>query len=1051
MFFTKEKAERYIHDLKQYIYIDQIPIKDFKFYQGNIPEAYKIDFNDQNWDIINVGERWGGRDVTAWFRKQILIPKEWLGEKIILDLIIGGNNENGLWGAESLIYINGRPVQGLDRNHREVYLKPEWLKKGKINIAIKAFSGLQKEKCIFKRANIVKISEETEDFYYRALAVLKTVKVLNEGSFDYENLLKFLNNAINKIDFRKPRSKEFYESIKEANSYLKTILTEYKPEKENKPIVNVVGHSHIDVAWLWRLKHTREKCSRTFSTVLHLMDQYPEYHFLQSTPQLYEFIKEDYPEIYAEIKKKVKEGKWEVTGGMWLEADCNVPSGESLVRQFLFGTRFMKKEFGINCKILWLPDVFGYSWALPQIIKKSGLKYFVTTKISWSQFNRPEYDTFNWRGLDGTEVLTHFITTPDAFGEPFYTYNGMMTPESVQGIWDNYRQKNINDELLLAYGWGDGGGGPTKEMLEMGKKMQELPGIPEVRFNKAEPFFERLEERIKDNPNLPVWDGELYLEYHRGTYTSQAQVKKNNRFSEILYHNVELFSFMASRFINEFDYPQEKINENWKIILRNQFHDILPGSSIHEVYEDSDKEFVKVMNSGEKMLNKALEILASNIDLSGEKLVVFNPLSWDRSGIVSLPWKEELSKKSFVTENGEKLFTKIVGNENKKLIIYVPEIPALGYKAFKIVENNNVDDNNWSSKEQVIVKKDRIENKYYRIKLNKNGQITSIYDKEVQREILPVGSVANVFQVFEDRPMRFDAWDIDIYHLEKEYIVNDLIEMEIEESGPDRGVIKFKWNFLDSTIEQRMIVYSDKRRIDFKTDVDWHQHQILLKVAFPVDIRTTKATYEIQFGNVERPTHWNTSWDYARFETVAQKWADLSERNYGVSLLNNCKYGYSIKDNIMRLTLIKSGIEPDPQADQGHHSFTYSLYPHFGDWFDGGTTKESYELNYPLLAVMIESKGGNLPIEKSLINIKANSVILDTVKKAEDDNSLILRFYEYGNQRDTVKIKLFDNIKEITECNLMEEEIGKIEFNENEFEFIIKPYEIKTFKLTPLN
>lgn len=1043
MFYIKEKAKRYIDDLKQYIYISKIPIKEFKFHQGDIPEACEVDFNDKNWNTINVGDSWGGKDVTAWFKTQVLLPEGWSKEKIALDLIIGD-------GAESLIYINGHPVQGIDKNHHEVYLSPRWIDtNGRLNVAIKAFSGLEDGSHLFKQANLVKIDVETEDFYYRVLTILKTIGVLEEGSLDYRNLLKFLNKAINNIDFRKPGSKEFYKSIKKANTNLKKELTKYKPRKENRPIINVVGHSHIDVAWLWRLKHTREKCSRTFSTVIHLMEQYPKYQFLQSTPQLYEFIEEDYPEIFTKIKEKIKCGRWEITGGMWVEADCNVPSGESLVRQFLFGTRYMKKKFGVDCNILWLPDVFGYSWALPQIIKKSGLKYFMTTKISWSQFNRPEYDTFRWRGIDGTEILTHFITTPGEAEEPFYTYNGVLNPESVQGIWDNYHQKDINNELLLSYGWGDGGGGPTKEMIEIGNKMKELPGIPEVRFSKAEPFFKSLEEKTKDNPNFPIWDGELYLEYHRGTYTSQAQVKKNNRFSEILYHNVELFSSFTDVLIDDYKYPQKDINDNWKIILRNQFHDILPGSSIHEVYEDSAEEFEQAMSSGERILKNTLGELTKNIALDGEKLVVFNPLSWSRTGWILIPWEEGLSEKIFITEDGKKLFTKKIDSQDKKLLIYMPEIPALGYKAFKVIKKEMKEEIIWPIRDQLIIEKDKIENKYYQIKLNKKGQIMSLYDKEFQREILPKGSKANVFQAFEDRPMSFDAWDIDIYYQEKKYIIDDLVEIEVEETGPDRGVIKFKWCFLDSVIEQRMIVHADKRRIDFETNVDWHQHQILLKVAFPANIRSTKATYEIQFGNVERPTHWNTSWDYAKFETAAQKWVDLSERDYGVSLLNNCKYGHDIKDQVMGLTLIKSGIEPDPQADQGHHSFVYSLYPHAGDWFEGQTTKEAYELNYPLLATMSNNKDkeGSLPISCSLVNIKANSVILDTIKKAEDDDSLILRFYEYGNQRNAVKIKLPLQIKNILECNLMEEEIGKIKFVGNKFEFQIKPYEIKTFKI----
>ena len=536
------------------------------------------------WGIIGeVGIKPTGSGRTFIFRK---IDRS----QRALFIVPGSGQEGGLAGSETLAYIDGIPVQGLDTNHHQIHMLPEWKQKGQIKLALKAFSGLQHARRWFRTASLVRINVAAEDFYFRALAILETIKVLPEGDFDRETLVRFLNDAINAADFRKPGSPAFYESVAQANDTLKQRLADYKPKEENKPIITAVGHSHIDVAWLWRLKHTREKSSRTFSTVNHLMREFPEYQFIQSQPQLYEYVKNDYPEIYEVIKENAADGKWEVTGGMWVEADCNVPSGESLVRQFLFGTRFMKEEFGVDCSILWLPDVFGYSWALPQIIIKSGLKYFMTTKISWSQYNRPTYDTFKWRGIDGTEVLTHFITTTEARTPQFYTYNGMLNPASAQRSWEHYQQKDINNELLLAYGWGDGGGGPTKEMIEMGKRMQELPGIPEIQFGKTEPYFQRLGESVAGNPKLPVVDGELYLEYHRGTYTSQAKIKKNNRRSEILLHDVELFNSLALRNIEGHEYPQEAINENWKILLRNQFHDILPGSSITEVYEDSEED-----------------------------------------------------------------------------------------------------------------------------------------------------------------------------------------------------------------------------------------------------------------------------------------------------------------------------------------------------------------------------------------------------------------------------------------------------------------------------
>ncbi len=1043
MYFTVDKARKYISDLRHYIFAATLPIETFRHSPRDVAGAHRRDFDDSAWAEFKTGSLWGGPDQIHWFRAMVEIPAEWRSENLALLLTPGSGQEGGLAGSETLAFIDGAPVQGLDANHHQIHLLPEWAEKGEVQVALKAYSGLRSMHQRFKTAALVKINEAAEDFYFRALACLETIQILPEGDFDRENLLLFLNGAINSIDFRKPGSEQFYQSVAGANENLRAELADYKPAKENQPKITAVGHSHIDVAWLWRLIQTREKSSRTFSTVNHLMRQYPEYQFVQSQPQLYDYIKEDYPEIYEQIKARVAAGRWEVTGGMWVEADCNIPSGESLVRQFLFGTRFMKEEFGVTCSVLWLPDVFGYSWALPQIILKSGLQYFMTTKISWSQYNRPTYDTFKWRGIDGSEVLSHFITTTESEKPMFYTYNGTLNPASAVRSWQHYQQKDINDELLLAYGWGDGGGGPTKEMIEMGKKMQEMPGIPRVEFGKAEPYFKRLAAKVAENPKLPVVDGELYLEYHRGTYTSQAQIKRANRKGEIALHDLEFLHSLALNTISGHSYPQAEINENWKILLRNQFHDILPGSSIKEVYEDAEQEFSLFFNSAKRLQGKVLQSLAEKTAPAGEKLVVFNSLSWARGGTVTLPWQEGLAGRAFYTEEGEKLAAK--RTENGSIEITVPKIPALGYRAFQMRQDDGLKPPQPAA--GVSIEGRLIQSKYYKIEFNELGLITSLYDKQAKREVIPKGRVANELQFFEDRPLNFDAWDIDIYYREKQYPVDELSKWEVLEKGPDRVVVALQWKFMQSTIDQKIYVYADRRTIDFVTEVDWRQSQILLKTAFPIDVRATKAAYEIQFGNVERPTHWNTSWDYAKFETVAHKWVDLSERGYGASLLNDCKYGHDIKDNVIRLTLIKSGIDPDPKADQGPHSFTYSLLPHEGDWYEAKTTQAAYELNYPLSAVFVDSEAGHLPPQGQLLEVEAASTVLETVKKAEDGSELILRFYEFGNRRDNVKVTLANEPAGVVECNLMEEDLKPHPFREKEFTFSLKPYEIRTFKI----
>ena len=1110
MYFTVEKIASRVRELQGYIYRHRMPVRGLRYIvagQGAMASAKyaaedvsKPEYDDSEWLELTPGARWGGRDVTIWVRGRFGIPEDWRRSYGNVALHIHLSERQGRGGGpEGLLYVDGAPIQGIDVNHTEAILPASVVNSGDGNekiLTIKATSGMHGSYYTFETAELVLIDKDVQDLYYLLNTGIGTVNVLGDNSPQGSALLNVLDEATRLIDWRKPGSNMFYDSAKNAANYLRSALAGLSREGI-RPKVVCVGHSHIDVAWLWPLRHTREKCARTFSTVTNLMDLYPDYYFIQSQPQLYKFIKEDHPEIYARIKEKVASGQWEPTGGMWVEADCNLISGESLVRQFLFGTRFFREEFGKECKVLWLPDVFGYSWALPQIIKKSGLEYFMTTKISWSQYNRPQYDTFSWRGIDGTEVLTHFITTPANDDVWFYTYNGDISPKTIKGIWDSYREKRLNDELLLSFGHGDGGGGPTRSMIETAKAFKEIPGMPEVELGKAEPFFDRLAERVKGEPHLPVWDGELYLEYHRGTYTSQAQNKRANRRSEILYHDAEAFSSLAHAMGRKFSYPQKDLNHGWELILLNQFHDIIPGSSIREVYEDSEKQYEEIMNIGHGTLRAALDHIVKDMELKKEAIVVFNSLSWERSDVVVVPWNPAFEGKVFVDSEGRKVRSQVVesacgagasSDTCKELLLFVEGIPALGYKAIYLEDDSpsccqDADDGSPSCRRdadsvvpdcqspassssecscgecEISVTPAKLENSFFNITLNSSGQIKSVWDKIRDREVLAPGERANVLQVFEDKPLRFDAWDIDIFYKEKMWEVTDLAEVTVEEEGPERGVLRLVWRFMDSVITQRMTIYRSIARVDFRTEVDWRESQMLLKAAFPVDIRATKATFEIQFGNVERPTHWNTSWDFAKFETCGHKWVDMSEGGYGVSLLNDCKYGHDVKDNVIRLTLLKSAINPDPKADKRHHVFTYSLYPHAEDWYRGRTVNEAYSLNYPLAAVYVGAcvgygassalgsgrKQGTLPDTFSFASSNAQNVIVETVKKAEDSDAIVVRVYEYGNRRGPVTLTFGFPIKDAKECNLVERNESPARFDGRNLDFFIKPYEIKTF------
>lgn len=1042
-FFTIEKLEIQLQQIYKQIIRGEFNFPKFKYHVGDCPGAEKVDFDDASWEDFQVGGSWGGYDVTAWFRLKAAIPAGWENQCLGLEFKMG-SCDGSESSAETMLYVNGIELQGLDRWHEEAWLPPEYIQKGEFTIALKAWSGVMgaPDQRRFSLARLVCRDEACEKVYYLGSTLIQVVRTLDENDLRRIRILQSLYQAFLLINFINPGSESFYETVREALDDLQNKMEEWSGFTEIKPVVTCVGHAHLDMAWLWRMCHTREKAARTFATVLHLMRQYPDYRFLHSSPALYQFLRQDHPQLYERVKEKIARGEWEITGGTWVEMDTNCPSGESLVRQFLHGRKFVRDEFNRVMELLWLPDVFGYSAALPQIILKSGLKYFMTTKISWSQFNRFPYDTFHWRGLDGSEVLTHFVTTP--CGEyRFYTYNGLTRPQDVQGIWKEYQQKDLNDELLLAFGWGDGGGGPTREMLESALAQRNLPGQPCVKLGKAEPYFERLEERLAGQ-DVPVRDGELYLEYHRGTYTSQAAVKRANRKAEILYHNAEWMASLADLLTGSSDYPAEELNSGWETILVNQFHDILPGSSIHPVYEDTLRELDEAATIGNDVVIRSSNLLVENMPIP-EGLVVFNSLSWQRNDLVEIPIPPEMTGRTLQKLNGVPMISQSVEKDGgKHLLVAVQGIPSLGYQAYSWT------DAKVKAKNELLITPTRLESQYYVIGLNPHGQIESIFDRRHGREILAAGERGNVLQTFEDRPMNFDAWDIDIYYQEKMQEITDLVDAVVEEEGPLRGTLKLVWRFGKSTLIQRIQIYCDQPRIDFITEVDWHEQQVLLKAAFPVDIRSTRATYEIQFGNLERPTHWNTSWDWARFEVCAHRWADLSEGNYGVALLNDCKYGYDIKGNVMRLTLIKSAIEPDPQADQGMHYFTYSLLPHAGDWRVGDVTRRAAELNVPLLTKNGFRAGSEstLPLELSLAAVDAEHVILDTVKEAANGDGWVVRFYEYQQMSNpAVRVNFCKSLCRAVECNLMEEEFQPVQYDEQGITFPIRPFEIKTFRI----
>ena len=1041
MRFISERIRKTYEEIGRYVYSNTLNIDNYKFIAGKYDNIDEIkNAPEEGWIDFKTGDLWG-EESHGWFKTSVKVPEEFAGQTIALSFHTFLGDWDNTTNPQFILYVNGEHIQGLDVNHQETILTHNAVAGEVYKIDLHAHIGRIEGKKSTLHGKLVTIDEEARKLYFNLSVPHIVATKLHEEDKRRIDMLTVLNDTINLIDLRRPFTKEYNESLKVANKYIEENFYDKMCGHEDM-VATCVGHTHIDVAWLWTVAQTREKVARSFSTVLKLMEEYPEYIFMSSQPQLYKFLKEDHPKVYEKVKEKVREGVWEPEGAMWLEADCNVTSGESLIRQILHGKRFFKEEFNVDNEILWLPDVFGYSAALPQILKKSDVNYFMTTKISWNQINKMPYDTFMWKGIDGTEILTHFITTTypdqDPFKETMTTYCGNIHPGSIMGAWNRYQQKNINNDVLVAFGFGDGGGGATYEMLENGKRLSKgIPGAPKVKIGKAKDYFKKLEDTVKDNNKLPKWVGELYLEYHRGTYTSMGRNKRDNRVCENLYISAEKFNSMA--LLLGKNYPLADLNAAWETILLNQFHDILPGSSIKEVYDVTKEEYKDLIEKGNNFVGSALDNITSEINLKERSVVVFNSLGFERDDIATFDVPEDIENPALLDGEEEIICQRI--EDGEKAIFFAKGIPANGYKSFKIIEasNNEVENISLSEKEA--------ENDFLRIKFNEEGNIVSLFDKRAEREVLKEGTLGNRLQAFEDKPMEYSNWDIDIYYKEKMWNVDDVQSIEVVEEGPVRSTLRIERKFLESTIVQNIYIYRDLDRIDFNSYVDWKEHEVLLKTSFPIDLNATEATYEIQYGNVKRPTHSNTSWDEARFEVCGQKWADLSEGDFGVSLLNNCKYGHDIQDGDMRLTLLKSGTHPWTETDQEEHFFTYSIYPHRGTWKEAHTVQKAYELNQPLYTKVCEKHEGILEDALGLVKVNKDNIMIEVIKKAEDTDHLIIRMYEFFNSRTKATLEFSMEIEEAFECNLMERNLEEAKFEGEKIEFTINPFEIKTFKV----
>lgn len=1011
-----KRLQRCIYDNPRQLQLSYLPSRE------PIPftEAKKAKFKS-----ISIGTQWGSHFDCAWFNIRGVVPLECRGKNMVALIDLGG---------EACVFSKtGKPLQGLtpkfDDRHggllgpkKEIRLFASakgnevidlWLDAGANHL-----QGRQR-KCEINQAELCEFNELAFNLYHEYCFLELFLKALPDESRQGQLILRALNDVCNLVS-------EFNTAeLTQARRRLRVELR--RPAVDTALNVSAIGHAHLDVAWLWPLRETVRKCARTFSTALALMKEYPDYHFGASQPHLYQMTKDNYPGLYKEIKSAVKAGRWEVQGGMWVECDCNIPSGESFVRQILYGKRFFQAEFGIDVEHLWLPDVFGYSAALPQILKLSGINYFTTHKLNWNQFNQFPHHTMYWQGIDGTSIFSHFMAGND--------YNVPATPQSFM----NYESKNKDgdraDHALCLFGIGDGGGGPGRTHIEWTRLAKNMQGLPRVTMEKASDFFPKAESNSRD---LLTWVGELYFEYHRGTYTTQALVKKMNRKLELLIREVE-FSFSR---LPDKNYPAKQLEQIWKVILLNQFHDIIPGSSITRVYEEAHAQYRLADEQLSALLNKADKLFARSIDTRdiSNPLVLSNSLSWSRHAVVMLPGEKR-------TRWFDQMNHQIPAQRVKGGVIVQAEIPGMGHAVLHTGETVNRTAGALG-RHYLKASESMLENELLRIYFHANGGIRRIFDKEKKREILANGP-GNIFSLYEDLPLAFEAWDIDVYYLEKAPSHPVLISTEVMENGPIRSTVKQIYKGASYTIVQYIRIHTLSRLIEFETEVDWNESQKMLRVDFPVNIHSSEAKYEIQFGHVTRPTHSNTSWDMAKFEVVGHKWADISQPNYGVAIVNDCKYGHRIQGSTISLNLLRSPTRPDPKADRHRHQFRYGLYPHPGNHVDARVVNVASEFNVPGRRIQTKSSPGVLGSTGSFLSCSADNVIIDTVKQAEDSQDLIIRLYESSGMDCEAEISTAHEYRKFYEVDLMEHNARalKLQKSGTGVRLHFQPFQIRTLRL----
>ncbi len=975
------------------------------------------------------GTPWGSKWEYGWFLTEIVMPKEAEGKRIFLHPEVGG---------EMLLWVNGKTAGSRDLKHDGITLTRHAMAGERFFVVAESYAGhgprLEKGgPCPDFRTAVpeppefqVKVGDSdfgiwNEDAFQLLMDVF-TLSKLSEG-LDPKSLRAMkINQGLLEFTFtadfelgREGRNESFREARKKLAPLLFCVNGSTAPE------FTIFGQSHLDLAWLWPWEETKRKCARTLSTQIALSDEYEDYKFLLCEPPIMENVKEHYPELYGRLLKKVEEGSFIPEGGMYVEPDTNLVSGESLIRQCLYGRKWFRKELGIESVMVWLPDCFGFNGQLPQIMKGCGIRYFATQKMARALKGCDvfPYNNFWWEGIDGTRILTHF----------YKKNNARLDPLDLITRWeeDRVQQENI-DTFIFPFGFGDGGGGATREMAEVAKRVKDLEGAPRTRMESPVKFFERLEE---ENSVKEVYRGELYLPWHRGTYTSQARIKKENRLMERKLREAEMLNAIAC-IVKSSENKREELEALWKVLLFNQFHDIIPGTSITRVYEDA---LAQLKEAGESTLCLYEEAKRKLTGPNADGLLVFNSLSWEREELVEIP-----------VEEGEELICcgrlPVSQRMGDQLLIPV-KVPSCGYA--QIEENSGaiLEDTCRIYEENGFF---ILENQLLRVTIDDIGQVRSVLERDSKTEF--VDGIANEFLLYQDINVDYDAWEISSFYKDVPVKLSQDAVITIEEKGPLKVVLLVKRQIHKSAMTQRISLSYHSRRIDFATEIDWQETHKLLKTSFPVTIRAEEALEEIQFGYVKRPTHRSRRYDADRYEVCNNRYTAMTEPGRTAAVLNDSKYGISTDGNAMELTLLKAPVWPDMYADKGMQEFTYSFYVKSSDFADSGVVREGMQLNSPL---KFWGKGAG---RKEYFSISSDNVILETVKMAEDgENHLILRFYEAFGRHTSCSIKAGFKISKLWETT-MEETISStttlpVKLLENKSEILLNfaPFEIKTLRL----